>query len=301
MENTEVTNVTPSGQRMKWVLPVCLGGLALMVGLFWNQSRQIDGLMKQVGALNQQVAGMQQGLNAVRQDVDGRLAGFKTEVATIKDEAKQVAVTTAKNSSWAAQSLAQKHADKLVETLAKTEAENKKKLAEEINQEITSVKASTKQVDSRISDVTTDVGNVKTEVVQTRNQLNQTIADLKRATGDMGVLSGLIATNSSELKALKELGERNYFEFRLGKTGKPARVGDVQLQVKRVDPKRARYTVELVADDRRIEKKDKTVNEPVQFYVSSKARQPYEIVVFEIGKDTVIGYLSTPKTQIARN
>jgi len=76
-------------------------------------------------------------------------------------------------------------------------------------------------------------------------------------------------------------------------------VGDVFIQLKRTDPKRNRFTIEILADDKKVEKKDKTVNEPVQFY-TSKARQPYEIVVNEVRKDVIVGYLATPKVQAAR-
>ena len=70
--------------------------------------------------------------------------------------------------------------------------------------------------------------------------------------------------------------------------------------LKKTDPKKNKYTIELVADDKRVEKKDKNLNEPVQFYVA-KARQPYEIVVNEVKKDQIVGYLTTPKVQSARN
>ena len=68
---------------------------------------------------------------------------------------------------------------------------------------------------------------------------------------------------------------------------------------KRTDTKRNRYTIELLADDKRTEKKDKSINEPVQFY-TLKAKQPYELVVNNVGKDLIVGYLATPKEQIAR-
>jgi hypothetical protein len=115
----------------------------------------------------------------------------------------------------------------------------------------------------------------------------------------MGVMSGLIATNSKDLVALRELGERNYFEFDLKKGATTQKVGDVTISLKKSDPKHERYTVSVMADDKRVEKRDKTVNEPVQLYVSD-SRQPYEIVVNQIKKDEIVGYLSTPKVKLAR-
>ena len=96
------------------------------------------------------------------------------------------------------------------------------------------------------------------------------------------------------------LGERNYTEFRLTKEKTPRKVGDVQMRLKSADMKKNRYTIELIADDKLVEKKDKTINEPVQFMLS-RATQPFEIVVNEVKKDMIAGYISAPKVQQARN
>ncbi|MBY0313824.1 MAG: hypothetical protein K2W85_17300, partial [Phycisphaerales bacterium] len=123
---------------------------------------------------------------------------------------------------------------------------------------------------------------------------------LKSVQGDLGVTSGLVATNGRELEALKQLGQRNYFEFNLGKTKAPQRVGDVMVQLKKVDQKRNKYWVDIIADDKRTEKKEKSVAEPVQFYTAKGGRIPYEIVVMNVGKDVITGYLSTPKVSAPR-
>jgi hypothetical protein len=102
------------------------------------------------------------------------------------------------------------------------------------------------------------------------------------------------------IAALRALGERNYFEFTLDRSKAPRKVGDIQLVLKKTDPKRSKYTLEVQADDKQVEKRDKTVNEPVQFYLA-KARQPYEIVVNEVTNGQITGYLSTPKVHLARN
>ena len=104
----------------------------------------------------------------------------------------------------------------------------------------------------------------------------------------------MIATNAQELQALRRLGERNYFEFKIGKSKDRQRVGDITVLLKKTDPKKNKYTVEVLADDKLTTKTDKSVNEPVQFY-TSKAKQPYELVVNQINKDQIVGYLATPK------
>jgi ABC-type ATPase involved in cell division len=116
----------------------------------------------------------------------------------------------------------------------------------------------------------------------------------------LGVQSGLIATNARELAALRERGERVYTEFRLAKAKTTQKVGDFQIRLTKADPKKNKYTVEVIVDDKLVEKKDKTANEPVQFMVSRSAL-PYEMVVNEVRKDMIVGYVSAPKVTTARN
>src|SRR5204863_6032139 len=141
--------------------------------------------------------------------------------------------------------------------------------------------------------------SVRSQVSATQQELQKTIQDLKTARGDLDGHSGLIATNANELAALRRLGERNFFEFKLGKTKAPQRVGDITLMLRKTDPKKNKFSVDVMADDKLTEKKDWNINEPMQFY-TGKARQPYEIVVNQVQKDLIVGYLATPKEQIAR-
>lgn len=149
-------------------------------------------------------------------------------------------------------------------------------------------------VQSDVSSVKTDVGGVKTDVASTQADLAATKSQLTRVVGDQGVMSGLIATNHDELEQLRRRGERNYYEFTLQKGGQPQVVGTVKLSLKKVDVKRSKYTLYVNADDKNIEKKDKNLDEPVQFY-SGKSPALFELVVNNIVKNQVTGYLSTPK------
>jgi hypothetical protein len=185
------------------------------------------------------------------------------------------------------------------ELLTKKLADEQAQLHQQVQSEITDVKQQATTANAKIGEVSGDVTNVKADLGSTKAELEKTIGNLTKVTGDLGVQSGYIATNGKELAALKRLGERNYFEFHLGKTKQPQRVGDITLQLKKVDPKRNKYSVDVMADDKRYEKKDKNANEPVQFYVA-KARQPYELVVNEIKKEEIVGYLSTPKDTTPR-
>ena len=201
----------------------------------------------------------------------------------------------ARSLSSQAKAEAQAHADQLARQIQAEEA----KVQQQVSSEISEVKTAASTANAKIADVSTDVGGVKTQVSATQAELQKTIADLKSTRGDLGVQSGLIATNAQELQALRRLGERNYIEIKLGKTKDRQRIGDITLLLKKTDPKKNKYTVEVMADDKLTEKKDKNVNEPVQFY-TSKARQPYEIVINQVQKDMIVGYLSTPKVEATR-
>jgi hypothetical protein len=154
-----------------------------------------------------------------------------------------------------------------------------------------------KQVGDVATDVTavkTDVSGAKASIADTQTDLANTKQQMGRMMGDEGKMSGLIATNHDELEVLKHKGDRNYYEFTLQKGGKPALLSTVKLQAKKVDDKRAKYTMVVSADDRNIEKKDKSLDEPVQFY-TGKDPALYEVVVNNISKNSISGYLSTPK------
>ena len=157
-----------------------------------------------------------------------------------------------------------------------------------------------KESEEKIGAVATDLGGAKKDIETTRNDLESTKGKLDRATGDMGVMSGLIARNHDDLEDLKRRGERNYYEFTVPKTKTAQRVGPVQISLNKVDQKKSKYTMTVYADDKSIEKKDRTAGEPVQFYVKGSSRMsPYEIVVFDVGKNQITGYLSTPKDSSA--
>ena len=249
-----------------------------------------------------------------------QLDRVKTDVAKLR-ESVATEMTNLRETSSVTSQTARRHIDSLKQDLENTRRQANSlasqaksealKRADHLQQQIDSeqkqmasalseVKESAGTANTKIAEVSGDVTSVKSQLGMTQSELTKTIADLKKVTGDLGVQSGYIATNGKEISMLKRLGERNITEFNLPKSKQPQRVGDISLLLKKADPKHNKYTIEVVADDKTTEKKDRTINEPVQFYVL-KAHQPYEIVVNQVKKDQIIGYLSTPKDQVARN
>jgi chromosome segregation ATPase len=151
------------------------------------------------------------------------------------------------------------------------------------------------QVTGEVANVKTDLGSTKTDLAATRTDLDATKAKLERAIGDLGVQSGLIARTHDDLEELKRRGDRNYYEFTLQKGAHPTPVSTVSLQLKKTDAKKSKFTLNVVADDKTIEKKDRNVAEPLQFY-TGRSRVLYEVVVFSVDKSKISGYLATPKS-----
>jgi multidrug efflux pump subunit AcrA (membrane-fusion protein) len=148
-------------------------------------------------------------------------------------------------------------------------------------------------VNTEVSGVKTEVSAAKTDINKTQTDLQATNQKLERTIGDLGVQSGLIAHTSSELEVLKHKGDKNYYEFTLVKN-KRTPLSTISVELKKVDAKKSRFTLNVIADDKTIEKKDRTVGEPLQFY-TGRDHLLYEIVVFSADKNSITGYLSTPK------
>ena len=199
----------------------------------------------------------------------------------------------------AANSAAQRAKLESAETAKRLENEQAQ-MQQKLSTDIGDVKQQAVTANTKIDSVSTDVTSVKGDVASTKGELEKTIAELKSVRGDLSGTNSLVATNGKELAALRRLGERNYTEFKLIKTKEPQRVGDIALLLKKTDPKKNKFTIEVRADDKSTEKRDRNINEPVQFYVA-KAAQPYELVVNDVKKDQISGYLSTPKDRVPRN
>jgi len=275
--------------------------IALTIGLVVALAG--DGyLIKRTNDTNEQMAQMQTDTQGQITKLGDATTDLLQQRLKALDDEMTAAMKGASTTTTAALKRTQADALKQSRELSKQIQEQQ----QQVSSQIGDLKEATNSVDSKVSAVSSDVGNVKTDVTTvkadiatTQSNLDKTTADLKRMNGDMGVMSGLIATNGKDLAALRELGERNYFEFDLSKKSTDKRIGNVALKLKSADAKHNRYTLEVLADDKRVEKKDKTINEPVQVYVAGY-RQPYEIVVNQVKKDSVVGYLSTPKVTLAR-
>jgi hypothetical protein len=208
--------------------------------------------------------------------------------AQVADLTKQIQSAQAEDEALAHQlGITKNELGQRAAQLQREQKESEARLTEEQKKQIG-------QVTGQIGSVETEVGGVKTDVASTKSDLAATQAKLQSTIGDLGIQSGLIANTRGDLDVLKHKGDRNYYEFTLIKGAKPQPVGTISLQLKKSDDKHGKFTVAVTSDDKTIEKKDRNVSEPIQFY-SGRDHLLFELVVWTVDKKKATGYLSTPK------
>jgi F0F1-type ATP synthase membrane subunit b/b' len=187
--------------------------------------------------------------------------------------------------------LTQKELDERAQAIIHQEQVDSQRLASAQQQTAQQVSA----VSSEVSNVKTDVGGVKTDLGKTQSDLATTISQLQSVRGDLSNTNSVIARNHDELVLLEHKGDRTYYEFTLTK-GQKKPVGTISMELKKTDPKKNIFTLEITSDDKLVTKRDKGIDEPLQFY-SGKEPALFEVVVNTINsKNQVSGYLSVPKS-----
>jgi uncharacterized protein (DUF2141 family) len=256
-----------------WQLPaiivlglVAIGGLAFG----WNASSKLDATQQQVAAQ----------VNTLKQGVDQDMTSLKDRV--VQDEKTNADL--------------QGDLKVVTDKLKITQGQLKKARAEAakaVEDTTTKLSALDTSVHTELATkaASDDLKNVDTKVVGVRTDLDTTREDLKMARSEMGTL---IARNHDEIDQLRRLGERDYVEFTIAGKNKPQKVGNLTVELKGINEKRSQFSVAMTAEDRRIEKKNRNMNEPIFFYLSG-TKIPEELVINKLGKDTVSGYVSIPK------
>jgi hypothetical protein len=275
--------VESGGNNAKWFPPAVIVALVLLAGaqIFVahdaNVSRQalqvqLVEMKEKTDALRNQLDGVNEKSSRIKQELDTNVSSLGRKIGSTEHQIGET----------------RKDVEKSAEQLK----EEQKQAAAALGQQISTVQ---QESATRAAAITGEVGGVKKDVDATKKDLDATKTLLKSTMGDLNVQSGLVARNHDELVELRRRGERNYVEFNLQKAKTATKVGEISLRLTKADPKKGRYTIEVNADDKVIEKKDKTVNEPLQFYLARARGIPYEIVVNQVDKDRIVGYLATPK------
>jgi len=257
-----------------WLVGVAVGGLVLSLGaLGWALA-----LQNHMQADEANLAAANQQNTALTQKLDETNERMRAQAQTLGQSL----------------GLSQKQMEDKENVLVAQERASAAETAK-LQREEAATKAQVGAVQNDVSNVKTDVGGVKTDVASTQADLAATKTQMTSMMGDEGRMSGLIATTHDELVQLEHKGDRNYYEFTINKGAPAQNVGTIKLALKKVDPKKSKFTLAVSSDDKNIEKKDKNLDEPIQFY-SGKTPALFEIVVNNVNKNQVTGYLSTPKS-----
>jgi chromosome segregation ATPase len=260
-------------QSPAWTLPaIIVLGLVGVGGLYfgWNASAKLDATQQ---AVDQKLKATEQ---TVQQDVTSLKDRVAQDEKTNTDLQGDLKVVTSKL--------------KITQGQLKKAREEAAKAVDETSQKLTALDTSvhTELATKAGSD---DLKNVDTKVGGVRTDLDSTREDLKMARSEMGTL---IARNHDEIDQLRRMGERDYVEFTIAGKNKPQKIGNVTVELKGVNDKRNQYSVAMTVEDKRFDKKNRAMNEPIFFYVSG-TKLPEEIVVNKVGKNTISGYVSIPK------
>jgi len=260
-------------QSPAWTLPaIIVLGLIAVGGLYfgWNASAKLDATQQ---AVDQKLKTTEQ---TVQQDVTSLKDRVAQDEKTNTDLQGDLKVVTTKL--------------KITQGQLKKAREEAAKAVDETSQKLTALDSSV-HTELATKAATDDLKNVDTKVGGVRTDLDSTREDLKMARSEMGTL---IARNHDEIDQLRRMGERDYVEFTIAGKNKPQKIGNVTVELKGVNDKRNQYSLAMTVEDKRFEKKNRAMNEPIFFYISG-TKLPEEIVINKVGKNTVSGYVSIPK------
>ena len=279
-------------------MPFFYAGLIILVCVAFYQGAATQNLLRLVVSAQKDNAALRKNLSHSEQEFRDSLVRFHTELAGLQE---QLATTRQQaDSSLEAAKAATVYADALGGKLDRKRRDQEKR-QQQLSAQLSKVEKSTDETSARLNGISNEVGGVRDTLASVRADATRNIDELQHARGDVSELKDGIATNSKQIQNLRELGNKKIVEFNLTKSAGLQRVGDIQVKLNRTDEKRNTFTLEIAADDKMVEKRDRTINEPVEFFVSSKPSQPYELVVNEVGKNTVKGYLATPKETYVRD
>ncbi len=273
-------------EAIKLVLMIVL--LLAVIYLFFDASQQKKINQAQLDKIADQIKSLESNSKVGETSLSNQISSLKTDLAGAQEA---VGNTNAALKKTAQQIQAEGQ---------RTKSELSKALADkaDTSQVEAQVQAAKSDADNKIGQVNTEVGGVKTQVTAVKTDLEATRRDLEGTQRQLvdvrDTLNAAVAKNASELAQLRLKGEHDYFEFTLAKKGEQTKVEDIRLVLTMTDPKKGKFSLKIMADDSQLEKKDRAINEPIQFLVG-KSRVRYEIVINWVQKNKVGGYLSIPR------
>ena len=213
----------------------------------------------------------------------------RREFEELRDEVKKARTQITKKTD----SNARARTQRLAETVAKKQREQQEMMLGEIQ----SVSGRAGQAQQGVDKVRGEVQTIRFDAEATRARLNETGAAVRSTRNHLMDLDGEVDANAANVEKLRQLGERQRVAFSLKKSERMQRIGGIYLRLKDTSPKNNRFTMEIMANDKKFEQKRKHIHEAMRFYLPG-SEQPYEIVVTAVRKDRVNGYVSKAKNDV---
>jgi chromosome segregation ATPase len=273
---SEIPEYTNSDKGGSWQMPaIAILALIALGGLFfgWSNSAKLDAAKQ---AVTDQVKAVQ---TSTQQDLSAMKDRLVTDEKTNTDLQGDLKVVTDKL--------------KITQSQLKKARTEATQLNTETTQKLTALDSS---VHSELATKATndDVKTVDTKVTTVSTNLDKTNNDLSMARSELGTL---IAKNHDEIDVLRRMGERDYIEFTIAGKNQPQKVGNVTVELKGVNEKHNRANLVVVLEDKKLEEKNRNINSPMILYpTGQRAPQAEELVINKIGKNSISGYLSVPKS-----
>jgi len=273
-------------EPVKLILIIIL--LLAVVYLYYDNAQFKKSNRLQLAKISEQIQNLENNQKLGETSFINQISSLKSEIAGAHEAVGDTKAELKKTASQI-QAEGQRTKQELSKALAS------KADSSQVEAQVQAVKS---EAETKISQVTTEVGGVKTEVNTVKTDLEATRRDLEGTQRQLvdvrDTLSAAVAKNATELAQLRLKGERDYIEFTLPKKNQLTKVEDIRLMLTKTDHKKGKFNLKIVVVDNQLEKKDRLINEPIQFLVGQN-RVRYEIVINWVQKDQAGGYLSIPK------
>jgi uncharacterized membrane-anchored protein YhcB (DUF1043 family) len=239
--------------------------------------------------LSTQLEEMEAALEGIQVQIAANSEGTSRQIAALQSDSEvlQESVGVTQSEIRRARALAEQVR---LEQQAEVEALNS-----QIEQKADSnqVAALDEKSDGKFQEIDQQITEVKEENKATREEVEKTWKELSALGLQVTQQGQLVATNGEGVAELRRRGERDFFEFSAQKK-RQMPIASIQLELRKADTKNHRADFRLYYDDRRVEHKKVYTNTPLLFYVG-REKTPYELVINEVKKNLMVGYISVPK------
>ena len=175
-------------------------------------------------------------------------------------------------------------------------------LTAQLHQQISAeIEARTSALDARLRQVESEQTAQHTQLARVEGELRQEMTSAQDETGrDLSGVHQQVENNARNLDSLSQRLDRQRVNFEVTKGRTTEIAPGISLQISGTNNRHQRFhgSLGLLQDRRTLLLRDESVDQPVRFY-QKEGGEPYELVVTDVTKHSVSGYLLVPARQQA--